>query len=90
VTMSAITTHGACAECGEKIDKIEDSSRVRFQVRFQYPEGSKFHTLGVYCAISCESCGSFIDNHWRPNTVMDREPPLPVRTDGGLLQDGAT
>jgi hypothetical protein len=23
-----------------------------------------------------------------PNTVLDREPPLPVRTDGGLLQDG--
>lgn len=25
---------------------------------------------------------------WRPNTVMDREPPLPVRAAGGLLQDG--
>jgi hypothetical protein len=23
-----------------------------------------------------------------PNTSMDREPPLPVRADGGLLQDG--
>jgi hypothetical protein len=22
------------------------------------------------------------------NTSMDREPPLPVRADGGLLQDG--
>ena len=22
----------------------------------------------------------------RPNTSMDREPPLPVRADGGLLQ----
>jgi hypothetical protein len=45
----------------------------------------------VTCKICRKTAAWKIDHqsiHGRPNTKLDRQPPLPVRTDGGLLQDG--
>jgi hypothetical protein len=64
---------------------IEDEDGVDVLVT-SHPNGNDLEKLAKSVL---EAVEALVKRHDPPNTPMDREPPLPVRADGGLLQDDA-
>ena len=90
-------TEGGWREIVAYVDNFNDHIRTTHPgslYRIHVPVADKdgyikgqFRSLMQYFNWSV-GCGSDIHFHdLRPNTVMDREPPFPVRADGGLLQE---